>query len=456
MTNFVFSRRAIQARINTLSQTLEPSQLDKLVNRLNARDESRLHAMWEVVILSALSNAGHLQHEQALSNGRCPDIDWEIEKRGGGSLKIIGDITTISDDGLEVQNPFKLISKEIVRLASKFGLKPGNFWIQVRGKTVGKPDKSRMRLLLPEKASLNSFIKSELEPWIYRVKQDSSVKTKFDLVEDSTDLKIVYDPTWENGGGSHKSYTVATSKTINPLFSALKGKTKQLNGAPDDAIRIIFACDGGCDLIRQGANGKSHYTFNSREVAEDFLRQNSSIDFVLLCTISEHHHPFGLPTKYHMSYELVCAPTGYRSERVTTESIGTLTEALNAALPNIPQPLRPAYHAASLLKKAGVGHDQLGGYTMQGDKVTISSRGLIKFLAGEISAEEFNKAHDWEHSGINQNPFVRHLKSGLMISNIEVNCGADKDDDEVTFTIDKWDAANMPFAAPSSDENNNS
>lgn len=454
MTNFVFSRRAIQARINRLSQTLESSQLANLVKRLNARDESRLHAMWEVVILSALSKAGSLQHEQALSNGRCPDINWEIEKRGGGSLTIIGDITTISDDGLEDQNPFKFVSKEIARLASKFGLNPGSFWIEVRGKTVGKPHKSKMRLLLPEKASLNIFIKNDLEPWIHRVKQDSSAKSKFEPIGDSIDLRIIYDPNWENGGGSYTSYTVATSKAINPLFSALKGKIKQLNGAPDDAIRIIFACDGGCDLIRHGINGKSHYTFNSREIAEDFLRQNSSIDFVLLSTISENHHPFGLPTKYHMSYELVCAPIDSRSHRVTTESIDTLTDALNAALPSIPQPLRPAYHSAALLKQAGVGHDRLGGYSMQGNKITISSRGLIKLLSGEISVEEFNKAHRWDDSGIHQNPFARHLDSGLMISKIEVECGNDKDDDEITFTIDKWDPANSSFATPSTDENN--
>lgn len=454
MTNFVFSRRAIQAQINMLTLVLESSQLASLVKRLNARDESRLHAMWEVVILSALSKAGRLRHEQALSNGRCPDINWEIEKRDGSSLTIIGDITTISDDGLEDQNPFKFISKEIFRLSSKFGLKPGNFWIQARGKTLGKPQKSKMRLLLPEKANLNTFIKNELEPWIYRVKQDSSAKSEFKITNDSINLKIIYDPNWKNGGGSYTSYTVATSKIINPLFSALKGKVKQLNCAPDNAIRIIFACDGGCDVIRRGANGKSHYTFSSREIAEDFLRQNSSIDFVLLCTISEHHHPFGLPTKYHMSYELVHAPSSFRSDRVTTESIDTLAEALNAALPSIPQPLRPAYHSASLLKQAGVGHDRLGGYSMQGDKITISSRGLIRLLSGEISVEEFNEAHRWNDSDIQQNPFARYLYSGLMISNIEVEHGNDQDDDQITFTIDKWDPANSPFTIPSTDNKN--
>ena len=89
---------------------------------------------------------------------------------------------------------------------------------------------------------------------------------------------------------------------------------------------------------------------------------------------------------------------------------------------------------------------------MQGNKITISSRGLIKFLAGEISAEEFNKAHRWELTGIDQNPFARHLNSGLMISKIEVNSGSDNDDDEITFTIDKWDAASSPFAIPNTNE----
>lgn len=450
----MFSRRAIQARINTLSQTLELSQLAALVNRLNARDESRLHAMWEVVLLSALSKVGSLQHERALPNGRRPDIYWKIEKQSGGSLTLIGDITTISDSGLEAQNPFKFLSKEIVRLACKSGLQPGSFWIQVRGKTVGESHKSKMRLMLPEKANLNSFIKNELEPWVHSVKKISTAKSKLERTEDFIDLKIIYDPDWKNGGGSYTSYTVATSKSINPLFSALKGKVTQLNGAPDDAIRIIFACDGGSDLIRNGVNGKSYYTFTSREVAEDFLRQNSSIDFVLLSTISEQHQRFGLPTNYQMSYDLVCAPPAFRSDRVTTESIDNLTEALNTILPDVPQPLRPAYHSASLLKKAGVGHDQLGAYSMQQNKITVSSRGLMKFLSGEISAEEFNEAHRWDDSGMHQNPFARHRHSGLMISKIEVECGNDKDDDDITFTIDKWDPANSPFAIPSTDEKN--
>lgn len=442
----------MQARITDLAQILDHAQLRSLVNRLNAKDATRLHAMWELVILHGLSQAGDLKHEQVLPNGRCPDVDWKIKKQDGDILSIIADITTISDEGLEAQNPIRFLREEIFRLASKLGLRPGNFWCDVRGETIGPSHKSKMRLMLPEKPEMSSFLKNELEPWLYNIKNNRTIKSTFNCTENELSFKIIYDPTWENGGGSHTSFTVATSKIVNPLFGALKGKVKQLNGAPDDALRLIIACDGGCDLLRHGAGGKSHYTYNSKEVAEDFLRQNSSIDFVLLTTTTELRQPFAFQTNYHMSYELVCAPPASRSQRVTIDSINSISEALNVALSNVPKPLRPAYHSASLLKQPGVGNDQLGGCSMKGHEIKISSRGLIRLLSGQISVEEFNQAHRWDEPNSHGNPFANHLKSGLMISKIDVTAGKDTDDDEITFFIDKFDVANTLFSTTLPDE----
>lgn len=402
-------------------------------------------------MLHALSQTGKLKHEQPLPNGRCPDFSWTINRNDGNALTVTGDITTISDDGLDAQNPLRYISEEIRRLASKFGMRPGNFWIDVRGETTGPSHRSKMRLMLPEKSEIGGFIKTELEPWFSSIRAAPTLKSKFESTENKNNFKIIYDPNWQNGGGSYTSYTVATSKTINPLFSALKKKVKQLNGAPDDSFRMIIACDGGCDLIRNGNQGKSHYTYSAREVAEDFLRQNSSIDAVLLATIDEKHHPFGIPTEHKMSYELICAPILARSHRATNEVVELLTAALRGALLKIPRPLRPAYHSASLLKTPGAGYDQLGSYSMQGNKITISSRGLLRLLAGEISTEEFIRAHRWDDETNDPNPFTNHLKSGFMISSLDVTGGANSDDDKITFTIDKFDVAAGPFTFPGAD-----
>ena len=91
---------------------------------------------------------------------------------------------------------------------------------------------------------------------------------------------------------------------------------------------------------------------------------------------------------------------------------------------------------------------------MKGNEIKISSRGLIRLLAGEISVEEFNRAHRWNEPNSSNNPFAAHLRSRLMIRKIDVTSGNDTDDDEITFTLDKLDVANTDFSMPNSDEMN--
>lgn len=86
---------------------------------------------------------------------------------------------------------------------------------------------------------------------------------------------------------------------------------------------------------------------------------------------------------------------------------------------------------------------------MQGNKITISSRGLLRLLAGEISTEEFNRAHRWDEPKNHGNPFYRELINGLMISKLEITSAPDSDDDEVVITINKVDVAAAPFMLPS-------
>ena len=86
---------------------------------------------------------------------------------------------------------------------------------------------------------------------------------------------------------------------------------------------------------------------------------------------------------------------------------------------------------------------------MQGNKITISSRGLLRLLAGEISIEEFIRVHGWNDPTNHENPFARNLKNGFMISTVEVAGEMDSDDDRITITVDKFDVAAAPFVLPS-------
>src|SRR3546814_5052610 len=75
----VFSRRAIQDRLDLLQDVLSYEQHAKLVDRLNLPGRDRLAAMWETVFLQALSQVVAIRHEVELPNGRRPDFEFEFD-----------------------------------------------------------------------------------------------------------------------------------------------------------------------------------------------------------------------------------------------------------------------------------------------------------------------------------------------------------------------------------------
>lgn len=76
----IFSRRAIQERLNLLRQHLKSDEVENFAKRLNKVGRSRLSAMWEVIIISSLLRTGRVDIEQELSNGRRPDILFDDGK----------------------------------------------------------------------------------------------------------------------------------------------------------------------------------------------------------------------------------------------------------------------------------------------------------------------------------------------------------------------------------------
>lgn len=108
---FVFSRRAIQAKLDLLAEEPSPGKHATPVDRLNRRGLDRLAAMWEVVFLQALSEVVKVRHEAALPDGRPPDFAFEFD-HGGTQLPVVGDIACVSDSGLDERNPFDKCASE--------------------------------------------------------------------------------------------------------------------------------------------------------------------------------------------------------------------------------------------------------------------------------------------------------------------------------------------------------
>ena len=448
MSNFVFSRRSLQQSINRLALTLGHDQLASLVDRLNRVDDARLPAMWELVMLDALAGVGVLRHEIALLNGRRPDIELTVTPKNGEPFMIIGDVATVSDTGLDAQNPVGALSAELNRLVTKAGLNPNYFGYNVRGDREGKYEDGRIKLLLPIKAKLFALMRKEVTPWLLRIKDAPHQSSSLNQVGPDASFSLTYDPTQRYARGGHPSYEVAASRDKNPLYHALKGKVDQLKQAPPTALRLIIVCDGDCALLRQSSLMRTTGTFSAREVAENFLRKNSSIDAVLLVAIDEERQILESKTTYRMKYDLAIAPSQARSSRMTPMSIVALEAVLREAIQRISQPVLSAYNAAGRCRTENFGPDMIGGYKMNKDSVSLSSRALQRLLSGEISSDDFLETHGWGNGSVIKNPFSRAMESGQMISKVEVKSADKNDDDWLTFSFGQFDPAVAPFSVP--------
>ena len=105
----------MQRCIGRLASVVGSSQMGSVVDRLNARGDQRLSAMWELVILDAMSRVGKLRHEVPLANGSRPDFELATEADGGRELLVVGDITAVSDAWLDEQNPVNVLFEEVGR-----------------------------------------------------------------------------------------------------------------------------------------------------------------------------------------------------------------------------------------------------------------------------------------------------------------------------------------------------
>ncbi|MEO7578566.1 MAG: hypothetical protein ABIT83_13215 [Massilia sp.] len=424
-----------------MSKHLQSDQLGSIVARLNRRGEGRIPAMWELVVLDSLGRMARLKHEVELPDGRRPDFELIIENLDGSEFLLIGDITTISDAALIENNPEWALSLELSRLARKYGLNPNHFGYRLSSHLVRK----RSKLFLPPRGKLLELLGKELPPWMRKLRHNLLQHDIFDYVGTTAKFSISYDVTQRYQSGSSSSYDTVTSPTKNTLSTSLKSKVAQLRSAPPEATRLIIVCDGSSSIFRNQTL-RSMGTFNCTEIATDFLRQNSSIDAVILVTVDgERTIEFlGDISGFELRLSLVFAPPENRSARLSPHVLKNLEDVCEKLVTLMPTPVRSPRKAAHLAKNFDFGPDIIGALKMNNDRVAFSVRALQHLLAGQITVEEFNAAHGWDEKW---NPFEYKLREGRMISKAEIVSGGDRDDDWIALDFGRPDPAVTQFNA---------
>jgi hypothetical protein len=431
----IFSRRAIQHRLNELRSQIGDTAVDSLVDRLNRPGRDRLAAVWEVAVIHGLAKQGGVAYEQALQSGRQPDL------RFMGSVPFTVDVTTVSDEGLDRDNPYEELSTELERLKKKLRLPIGGTDLQVGSKREQVRGGQKTTLLLPSRSKIRQFLREQVEPLLReQIARGEEVLT-LHIADGECDLKISIDPRKSpyNSGG-FASYDTPTIRDRNPLYGALKAKAQQLRAAT--GLKGIIVGDAGSRSLVDRA--PSWNALGVREIVTEFLRQHSSIQFVLVITVAEEspswmrrRPPRQLSGSYFASRQSAGPP-----------EIETIMRSMMGELP---QPTNNGDNAARRAKEPGYWWGHHGGHEMSDRRIKIGSREVLEVLAGRRSVQEMNEAHGWhdpqkptDRSRM-PNPFELMLQRGRLPKSVTIETDENESDDWLEIEFGDVDPAISPF-----------
>lgn len=435
----IYQRRALQRRLNELRSVLDGIAVDKLAARLNWPGKDRVAAMWELVVLHGLSKCGCLQSEVALASLRRPDILFEHS-----GLRFIADVTSVSDEGLDKDNPYSELSQLIEAAKDKLKLPIGGLDLRVRARHECTKRGTRTVLRLPPKGKLQEFVRQRIIPQLREQISAGSFPLRITIDDDYVGLDITIDPTKSPySSGGFAVYDVPKIKDRNPLYNALKAKVGQLRGA--NGISGIIVGDGDCTaLSNRSANSNG---VSTKEIVDEFFRQFSSVDFVLLLSVRESRHNFmsHFPPVLQNYFELF-----FRKGEDVHFEFATLFQNMVAYFPKpTMMPVNGTFRAFE--NDYSLGYH--GGFFMSGENIMrIGLREFTEIFAGlrtlqDNGAKYVEEARKSPQKTSHLQGFVlHHLMEGRLPESFKIiKSGEDDNDDWVEIRFGEVDPAISPL-----------
>jgi hypothetical protein len=169
----IFCRRTLQRLINENATFLSRKQLVSHVSKLNDGD---LSAEWEVVLLNVFSKVGKVVHEQRF-NGKKPDVYLMSHRE---DVSFLADIKTVSDEGIELQNPQRHLHERLHDEVVKHGIR-GHWRLDVGGDLErARRTGSMVELSLPAIARFDQDIfNSDWAAFVLRIKEQPAEEQQY-------------------------------------------------------------------------------------------------------------------------------------------------------------------------------------------------------------------------------------------------------------------------------------
>ena len=435
----MFARRVLQTMLDHLPAHLPLEARQKLAHELDRQSSSALGFEWETALLFGLSHTGKIDYEAPSPQGSRPDLTFV--ERSETPIRFTADIATVSDDGLEAENPAVRFSMALTRLRQKYKL-PGSTHYTIKGEATGTHYRNqKMRLKLPPASEIEKMLEKHVAPVFRRIQEEKLPTASIAINEPGVELTVRYDVNQRYGSGSYPSYTAAYSLTRNPVYTSLKAKARQLKKATSAGAFGISLCDGGCALLK---STQGHVEVVSvDQVVKEFFRQNSSVSFVIILVVP----PASSIRFAHIVKELRITARVYVNARAKNAlDSAALLALIDRTLSLVPAPSATPHDALYQIANADA-HEGTPLHTLThgGRMIKISARKIQEVLAGRMTPEQFFSDYGRPNSPF-ENPFSRMLRQGLTIQSVSLTRVPEADDDLLEFRFGP-DAAIRKFVA---------
>lgn len=448
----LFSRRAIQHRLDALRTILETQQLARFVSRLNNPNEDHVAVEWEVAVLSALAKLGTVRYEPSQPGSTRPDV---VLAGVDDEPPVAIDITTVSDKGFHARNPldeFMAELRERIAVVRSAGIK-GGFHVEVGSNWQGLFHEGHINLKLPPVDSFSDGIFNDaFDQFLGEILAAPDSCRDHQIKNDKVEVFIAFDPRSRGLSTTHPTYTVPKMKRQNPLAHRLKSKAVQFLRSGFRGPFGVVICDGDCDMLSSGRYGSWFGdSYSVRDVVFDFFQRFTSLSFVFVIairvqSIMEMHRG---PKNLEYSSQTFANPQAAR--QISDRMIDGL-KALPSTLPIPMRTARGIQRQLALQRKHGLwfeGRSFRGGVGMSDCTAKISARSILDLLAGQMSHEDFLRMH--RVGGFN--PFELMREKGRSITNVRIEKSevAEDDDEWLVFEFGRTDPAISPFRTPGPD-----
>jgi hypothetical protein len=269
--------------------------LDEQVSRLNTKGFQVIDTEWEVAVLNAFSKAGSVEYEPSLQGASKLDLLFTHVE----GAQLVADITTVSDEGHETQTGVRSFEVELKERLKKAGLLFKGWSLAVGSHPTTRFRDQAKPALPPRSEFSKEIFNADFKMFLSLVKQHPHVERTYEVSTQRTAVALTYLPNYKYFMMQLPTNNPAISKDKNPVFNTLKMKARQLKRAKHTGPKAIILCDGGSQMVHSKSHGAFEFNFNAVDAAKDFLRQNQSVNFVVMVAVFIHQVVGTAPLSRH-------------------------------------------------------------------------------------------------------------------------------------------------------------